>query len=148
MTLLNLLSDKEIQVNPMPFKKFQIIYDWSYLRVHVHVALQIQQSFNHSLFMTPVFFPGFWEGHGVFWLTFLIVLVVSKKINLLWQAFLFCSTHLGLTVWVFHCELWYCLMSAGVSFLTPKGPFCLSVNFKMVAVRWNECIKGLNIFIQ
>ena len=63
----------------MPFKKLQIIYDWSYLQVHVHVALQIQQSFNHSLFMTPVFSPGFWEGHGVFWLRFLIVLVVSKK---------------------------------------------------------------------
>ena len=48
----------------MPFKKFQIIYDWSYLQVHVHVALQIEQSFNHSLFMTPVFSLGFWEGQG------------------------------------------------------------------------------------
>ena len=50
----------------MLLKKFQIIYDWSYLQVHVHVALQIQQSFNHSLFMTPVFSLGFWEGQGVF----------------------------------------------------------------------------------
>ena len=32
-----------------------------------------------------------------------------KKIILLWQAFFFCSTQLGLAVWVFHCELWYCL---------------------------------------
>ena len=48
---------------------------------------------------------------------------------------------------VFHCEWWYCLnnvrLSVGISVLTLykllKGPLCLSVNFKMAAVPWNEC---------
>ena len=101
-----------------------------------------------KLSMTTVFSRGFWKGQGVFWLRFLILLEQWKKISLLWQAFfLFHATWvdcLSFPLWV---VILLKMSALGFQFLllvsSLKGPYvCPSVNFKMAAVRWNECITG------